>query len=108
MDSFILSQPLEIYGQSNVAICRLPTDTSEALGFLKKGWSDVVVLDRNDAPLGLFNTRCLLSWQSETDKSSFIAPSIALADIDLEPLPAIAISVSVADFLQRISPLCGG
>jgi signal transduction histidine kinase/CheY-like chemotaxis protein len=103
MDSLILNQSLEIYGQSQVAICRLPTNTAEALTLLQKGWSNVVVLDQNDLPQGLFNPRCLLNWQSQTDNCAFAAPSIALADIDLEPLPAIAISMTVGDFLQRIS-----
>ena len=103
MDSLTLNQSLEIYGQSQVAICRLPTHTAEALTLLQKGWSNVVVLDQNDLPQGLFNPRCLLNWQSQTDNCAFAAPSIALADIDLEPLPAIAISMTVGDFLQRIS-----
>jgi signal transduction histidine kinase/CheY-like chemotaxis protein len=103
MDSLILNQSLEIYGQSQVAICRLPTHTAEALTLLQKGWSNVVVLDQNDLPQGLFNTKCLLNWQSQTDNCAFAAPSIALQDIDLEPLPAIAISMTVGAFLQRIS-----
>ena len=103
MDSLILNQSLEIYGQSLVAICRLPAGTSDALNLLKKGWSDVVVLDQNDLPLGLFNARCLLDWQSESDGHQFTVPSIALEDIDLEPLPTISIAMTIADFLQRIS-----
>jgi signal transduction histidine kinase/CheY-like chemotaxis protein len=103
MDSLILNQSVEIYGQSQVAICRLPTHTAEALTLLQKGWSNVVVLDQNDLPQGLFNPRCLLNWQSQTDNCTFAAPSIALADIDLEPFPTIAISMTVGDFLQRIS-----
>ena len=103
MDSVILNQSLEIYGQSLVAICRLPTHTAEALTLLKKGWSNVVVLDQNDLPQGLFNARCLLNWQSQTDSCAFVAPSIALVDIDLEPLPTISISMRISDFLQRIS-----
>jgi signal transduction histidine kinase/response regulator of citrate/malate metabolism len=103
MDSLILNQSLEIYGQSLVAICRLPTHTAEALALLQKGWSNVVVLDQNDLPQGLFNARCLLNWQSQADNCAFVAPSIALDDIDLEPLPAISISMTVTDFLQRIS-----
>ncbi|WP_271254882.1 ATP-binding protein [Pseudanabaena sp. Chao 1811] len=103
MDSLILNQSLEIYGQSLVAICRLPARTSEALNLLKKGWSSVVVLDQNDQPQGLFSARCLLNWQAESDQCTFVAPAIALEDIDLEPLPAISISMTVADFLQRIS-----
>lgn len=103
MDSLILNQSLEIYGQSLVAICRLPTHTAEALTLLQKGWSNVVVLDQHDLPQGLFNPRCLLNWRSQTDNCAFAAPSIALQDIDLEPLPAIAISMTVGDFLQRIS-----
>jgi signal transduction histidine kinase/CheY-like chemotaxis protein len=103
MDSVILNQSLEIYGQSLVAICRLPTHTAEALTLLKKGWSNVVVLDQNDLPQGLFNARCLLNWQSQTDSCAFVAPSIALDDIDLEPLPTISISMTISDFLQRIS-----
>ncbi len=103
MDSLILNQSLEIYGQSLVAICRLPTNTSEALTFLKKGWSNVVVLDEHDLPQGLFNARCLLNWQSLKDSCTFVAPSIALEDIDLEPLPAISMAMTIADFLQRIS-----
>jgi len=103
MDSLILNQSLEIYGQSLVAICRLPARTSEALNLLKKGWSSVVVLDQNDQPQGLFSARCLLNWQAESDQCTFVAPAIALEDIDLEPLPAISIAMTVADFLQRIS-----
>lgn len=103
MDSLILNQSLEIYGQSLVAICRLPTHTAEALALLQKGWSNVVVLDQNDLPQGLFNARCLLNWQSQADSCVFVAPSIALDDIDLEPLPAISISMTISDFLQRIS-----
>jgi signal transduction histidine kinase len=103
MDSLILNQSLEIYGQSLVAICRSPATTSEALNLLKKGWSNVVVLDQNDQPQGLFNARSLLNWQSSSDACMFVAPSIALADIDLEPLPSIDFSMTVADFLQRIS-----
>jgi signal transduction histidine kinase len=103
MDSLILNQSLEIYGQSLVAICRLPARTSEALNLLKKGWSSVVVLDQNDQPQGLFSARCLLNWQAESDQCTFVAPAMALEDIDLEPLPAISISMTVADFLQRIS-----
>jgi signal transduction histidine kinase/CheY-like chemotaxis protein len=103
MDSLILNQSLEIYGQSLVAICRLPTHTAEALALLQKGWSTVVVLDQNDLPQGLFNARCLLKWQSQADNCAFVAPSIALGDIDLEPLPAISISMTISDFLQRIS-----
>lgn len=103
MDSLILNQSLEIYGQSLVAICRLPARTSEALNLLKKGWSSVVVLDQNDQPQGLFSARCLLNWQAESDNCTFSAPAIALEDIDLEPLPAISITMTVADFLQRIS-----
>jgi signal transduction histidine kinase/CheY-like chemotaxis protein len=103
MDSLILNQSLEIYGQSDVAICRLPADVSEALALLKKGWSNVVVLDQNDLPLGLFNARSILNWQSEADGYRFAAPSIALVDIDLEPLPTISIAMTIADFLQRIS-----
>jgi signal transduction histidine kinase/response regulator of citrate/malate metabolism len=103
MDSLILNQSLEIYGQSLVAICRLPTHTVEALTLLQKGWSNVVVLDQNDLPQGLFNARCLLNWQSQTDNCAFVAPSIALEDIDLEPLPAIESAMTIADFLQRIS-----
>jgi len=103
MDSLILNQSLEIYGQSLVAICRLPAGTSDALNLLKKGWSDVVVLDQNDLPLGLFNARCLLDWQSESDGHQFTVRSIALEDVDLEPLPTISIAMTIADFLQRIS-----
>ena len=103
MDSLILNQSLEIYGQSLVAICRLPTHTAEALTLLQKGWSNVVVLDQNDLPQGLFNARCLLNWKSQTDNCAFVAPSIALDDIDLEPLPAISLAMTIADFLQRIS-----
>jgi signal transduction histidine kinase/CheY-like chemotaxis protein len=103
MDSVILNQSLEIYGQSLVAICRLPTHTAEALTLLTKGWSNVVVLDQNDLPQGLFNARCLLNWQSQTDNCAFVAPSIALDDIDLEPLPTISITMTISDFLQRIS-----
>ncbi|BBC26569.1 ATP-binding protein [Pseudanabaena sp. ABRG5-3] len=103
MDSLILNQSLEIYGQSLVAICRLPARTSEALNLLKKGWSSVVVLDQNDQPQGLFSARCLLNWQAESEQCTFVAPAIALEDIDLEPLPTISISMTVADFLQRIS-----
>ncbi len=107
MDSLILNQSLEMYGQPFAAICRLPALTSEALNFLKKGWSDVVVLGSRDQPLGLFNARCLLNWQSESnigsDCCTFTAPSIALENIDLEPLPTIAIAMTVGDFLQRIS-----
>jgi len=103
MDSLILNQSLEIYGQSLVAICRSPCKTSEALNLLKKGWSNVVVVDQNDQPQGLFNARCLLNWQSSSDDCKFAAPSRSLDDIDLEPLPAIAFSMSIADFLQRIS-----
>lgn len=103
MDSLILNQSLEIYGQSLVAICRLPTHTSEALGMLKKGWSSVVVLDQHDVPQGLFNTQCLLNWQSESDNSTFVMPSNELEYIDLEPLPAIAVTMTTAEFLQRIS-----
>ncbi|MFM7887531.1 MAG: hypothetical protein ACKPCM_12750, partial [Pseudanabaena sp.] len=99
MDSLILNQSLEIYGQSLVAICRLPARTSEALTLLKKGWSSVVVLDQNDQPQGLFSARCLLNWQTKSDNCAFIAPTIALEDIDLEPLPAISASMTVADFL---------
>ncbi len=103
MDSLMLNQSLETYGQSIVAICRLPADTSEALRLIKKGWSNVVVLDRNYLPQGLFNARCLLNWQSQSDNFSFIAPSIALEDIVLEPLPAISSAMPVDDFLERIS-----
>jgi signal transduction histidine kinase/CheY-like chemotaxis protein len=103
MDSLVLNQSLEIYGQSLVAICRLPTRTSEALNLLKKGWSSVVVLDENELPQGLFSARCLLNWQDESDSCTFVAPAIALEDIDLEPLPSISITMTVADFLQRIS-----
>ncbi|MFN5764045.1 MAG: ATP-binding protein [Pseudanabaena sp.] len=103
MDSVILNQSLEIYGQSLVAICRLPTHTAEALTLLQKGWSNVVVLDQNYLPQGLFNARCLLNWQSQADNCAFVAPSIALLDIDLEPLPTISISMTISDFLQRIS-----
>jgi signal transduction histidine kinase/CheY-like chemotaxis protein len=108
MDSLNLNQSLEIYGQSQVAICRLPAKTSEALNLLQKGWSNVVVLDQQEQPLGLFNARCILNWQSESEHSAsehcaFVAPSIALDDIDLEPFPAIAIATTVGDFLQRIS-----
>lgn len=104
MDSLILNQSLEIYGQSIVAICRLPNDTAEAIALLQKGWSHVVVVDQNDLPQGLFNARCLLNWQSKSvDGCTFSAPSIALEDIDLEPLPTISIAMTIADFLQRIS-----
>lgn len=103
MDSLILNQSLEIYGQSLVAMCRLSAKTSEALNFLKKGWSSVVVLDHHDQPRGLFSARCLLNWQTDSDNCTFVAPAIALEDIDLEPLPAILMSMTVADFLQRIS-----
>ncbi len=103
MDSLILNQSLEIYGQSHVAICRLPAKTSEALNLLKKGWLNVVVLDQNERPQGLFNARSLLSWQSEVDDCKFVSPAIALEDIDLEPLPAILMEMKIADFLQRIS-----
>lgn len=102
MDSLILNQSLKIYGQSHVAICRLPAKTSEALDLLKKGWLSVVVLDQYERPQGLFNARSLLSWQSELDDGKFASPAIALEDIDLEPLPAILIEMKIADFLQRI------
>jgi nitrogen-specific signal transduction histidine kinase len=103
MDSLFLNQSLEIYGQSDVAICRLPADVSEALTLLKKGWSEVVVLDQKGLPVGLFNARSVLNWQSDSDVYNFSAPSIALKDIDLEPLPMISSSMTIADFLQRIS-----
>ncbi|MBD2175820.1 hybrid sensor histidine kinase/response regulator [Pseudanabaena sp. FACHB-1998] len=103
MDTLILNQSLEIYGQPHVAICRLSDTTSEALKLLKKGWSNVVVLDLQDQPQGLFNARCLLNWQSDTESCVFAAPSITLEEVDLEPLPAISSAMSIADFLQRIS-----
>ncbi len=103
MDSLILNQSLEIHGQYTVATCRLPANTSEALNFLKKGWSDVVVLGENDQPQGLFNAKCLLSWHSDADPLLFAVPSVDLGDIDLEPLPTIASTMSVSNFLQRIS-----
>jgi len=102
MDSLILNQSLEIYGQSLVAICRLTTKTSEALNLLKKGWSSVVVLDENEQPQGLLSARCLLNWQAEPNSCTFVAPAIFLEDIDLEPLPAISSTMTVVDFLQRI------
>ncbi|PZO39445.1 MAG: hypothetical protein DCF19_14410 [Pseudanabaena frigida] len=98
-----LNQSLEIYGQSLVAACRLPAKTCEAVNLLKKGWSNVVVLDENDRPQGVFNARCLLNWQSESDSCTFISPSSTLGDIDLAPLPAISSAMTVADFLERIS-----
>ena len=103
MDSLILNQSLEIYGQSLVAVCRSPAKTSEALNLLKKGWSSVVVLDHKDQPQGLFNARCLLNWQTESDDCTFVVPEIDLEKIDLEPLPAILTSTTIAEFLQRIS-----
>jgi signal transduction histidine kinase len=103
MDTLILNQSLEIYGQTHVAICRLSDPTLEALKLLKKGWSNVVVLDQHDQPQGLFTARCLLNWQSEAENCVFTAPSLALEEIDLEPLPSISSAMSVADFLQRIS-----
>ena len=103
MDSVISNQSLEIYGQTNVAICRLVATVSEALNLLRKGWSHVVVLNQHDQPQGLFDARCLLNWQSDSDCCGFVAPSIFLQDIDLEPLPIISSTTTVADFLQRIS-----
>lgn len=103
MDSLILNQSLEIYGQSLVAVCRLPAKTVEALNLLKKGWSNVFVLDQNDLPQGLFNARCLLNWQSDSEDCNFAATSIALENIDLEPLPSISVSMTISDFLLRIS-----
>ncbi|NUN63716.1 response regulator [Pseudanabaena biceps] len=103
MDSLILNQPLEIYGQSVVAICRLSSKTSEALNLLKKGWSHVVVLDQDDRPQGLFSARSILKWQSDSDSLIFTTPAIALEDIDLEPLPSIATTMTVTYLLQRIS-----
>ncbi len=108
MDSLILNQSLEIYGQSLVATCRLTTKTSEALNLLKKGWSSVVVLDENDQPQGLLSARCLLNWQAEPDSCTFVAPAISLEDIDLEPLPAISSTMTVIDFLQRIIEIKNG
>lgn len=111
MDSLVLNQSLEIYGQSLVAICRLTSPTTEALGLLKKGWTNVVVLDEQEQPRGLFSPRCLLDWQSpkqsdeqsQDDRFQFTAPALLIEEIDLEPLPAIALSMTVAAFLQRIT-----
>ncbi len=103
MDSFNLNQSLEIYGQPQVATCRLAAKTSEALNLLKKGWSNVVVLDQKDQPLGIFNARCLLNWQTDSDNCSFVLPSSTLEGVDLEPLPAISVEMTIAEFLQRIS-----
>ncbi|PZU97072.1 MAG: hypothetical protein DCE90_08010 [Pseudanabaena sp.] len=103
MDSLILNQSLEIYGQSLVATCQLSSLTSEALSLLKKGWSHIVVLNQEGQPQGLFSARSLLNWQSSSDVHVFTAPSVTLDDVDLEPLPAIAMSMTVADLLNRIS-----
>lgn len=103
MDSLVLNQSLEIYGQSLVAICRLTSPTTAALDLLKKGWANVVVLDEQEQPRGLFSPRCLLNWQSLEDRLQFAAPAVLIEDIDLEPLPAIAFSMTVAAFLERIT-----
>ena len=103
MDSLILNQSLEIYGQSIVATCQLSSLTSEALSLLKKGWSHIVVLNQEQQPQGLFSARSLLNWQSSSDVHVFTAPSVTLDDVDLEPLPAIAMTMTVADLLERIS-----
>lgn len=103
MDSLILNQSLEIYGQPIVATCHLSSLTSEALSLLKKGWAHIVVLNPEGQPQGLFSARSLLNWQSSSDVHMFTAPSVTLDDVDLEPLPAIAMTMTVADLLQRIS-----
>ncbi|OIP69003.1 MAG: hypothetical protein AUK48_15085 [Oscillatoriales cyanobacterium CG2_30_44_21] len=103
MDSLILNQSLEIYGQTIVATCQLSSLTSEALSLLKKGWDNIVVLNPEGQPQGLFSARSLLNWQSSADVHVFTAPSVTLDDVDLEPLPAIALTMTVADLLKRIS-----
>ncbi|MDX2256412.1 MAG: hybrid sensor histidine kinase/response regulator [Pseudanabaenaceae cyanobacterium bins.39] len=107
MNSLLLNQSLEIYGQSLVAICRLHSLATEAITFLKKGWSGVVVLDQQDHPQGLFSAKCLLSLydglEQQSDRPSFLTTTLTLEDVDLEPLPAIASTMTVADFLTRIT-----
>ncbi|MEE3716698.1 ATP-binding protein [Tumidithrix elongata RA019] len=109
MESIDSNQSLDQFTQPQVPTCGLDATVFDALSLLKKGWTYVVVVDRKASPQGLFNAQCLLGWLDlapHNDSPNSLNLDFAtqtLADVDLQPLPAIAATTSVNEFLQRIS-----
>jgi signal transduction histidine kinase/FixJ family two-component response regulator len=96
-------QNLGFYASHNAPTCRIEAKGKEALAILRSNWLHgmpsappyIVILDRNGMPKGLFRAECTLDWSPETGDAS-------LQDLAFLPLPKIAESTSVEDFLQRI------
>jgi signal transduction histidine kinase/CheY-like chemotaxis protein len=111
MESIDSNQSLERFVQSHTTTCGLETTVLDALSQLKKGWQYLVVTDRKSMPQGLFNAQCLLGWldlptnglSGDRSKIQVNFSAQTLADVNLQPLPAIAASTSIDEFLQRIS-----
>ncbi|CAN1208718.1 histidine kinase [Tumidithrix helvetica PCC 7403] len=109
MESIDSNQSLDQFVQPHVTTCGLGTTVFDALSLLKKGWSYIIVVDRKTSPQGLFNSQCLLGWldlDPSNDSPNSLKLDFAaqtLADVDLQPLPAIAAGSSVKEFLKRIS-----
>jgi signal transduction histidine kinase/FixJ family two-component response regulator len=107
MESIASNHSLELFIQTNGVTCGLDTSVVEAIALLQKGHAYAVVLGRDRIPQGLFNSQCLLSWLDlENDRwldRSLEKSARKLADIDLQPLPSIAATTSISEFLARVS-----
>lgn len=102
------SQTLGGVVQPRTAICKLETTTGlEALSLLQDGWSYIVVLNRREQPQGLFTSQCTLGWIAPNISGStpnwLQYASKTLTDLDLQPLPAISVNTTIAEFIERIS-----
>jgi signal transduction histidine kinase/CheY-like chemotaxis protein len=103
MDLIASNLSLELFVQAKVATCGLETPVFEAISLLKKGYAYAVVLDRNRIPQGLFNSQCLLNWLDLQGNRWCGKNGQRLADVDLQPLPSIASTTSIDEFLARVS-----
>jgi signal transduction histidine kinase/DNA-binding response OmpR family regulator len=106
MESIASNHSLELFIQTNGVACGLDTPVVEAISLLQKGHAYVVVLGRARIPQGIFNSQCLLSWLN-LDSNQWLDPlaktTRKLADVDLQPLPSIAATTSINEFLARVS-----
>ncbi len=97
MKPIAANQSLDLFMKPNVATCSMATTGLEALSLLENGLPYIAVVNQYHHPQGLFNSECVLGWLHAPDHAHK-----PLAELNLQPLPAIAATTTVSDFLDRL------
>ncbi|AFY72514.1 signal transduction histidine kinase [Synechococcus sp. PCC 7502] len=90
MESIALNDTIVNFLKPKITTCGLELSGFEALELLKTN-PYLVILNQHRQPQGLFTTECVCKHYGQS-----------LAELDLQPLPAIADQTTVREFLDRL------